>query len=502
MSLKLCLAFLFWGIGVLVGFGKDVRCTEWLTPLHSFAEAQATYINPDMDIVKRLDNILTESKMGVVAHYYMDVELQGVLQALNFEHVFIADSLAMGDAAVRMCEKGCTSISVLGVDFMAESVRAIMQKSGWGHIPVYRSVEKSIGCSLAESAERLVYGAWLEKASKATNPLHVVYINTSLETKSKSSSIVPTITCTSSNVVQTMLQAAIDIGPELTVWYGPDTEMGHNLQTMFDRILENWDDAQIKSLHPMHDHASISTLRENLNVFPNGKCVVHQVFNEGVVETLKESYPNAYMSAHLEVPGDMFQVAMEASLTDDGVVGSTSDILNFITKKVKQVATNTCKNAAKTAGISKEGKTRLQFILGTEAGMVTSIVKNVQSILRETGMGEKVEAEIVFPVAAEAVTSDGDGGIVPGVSGSEGCSTAGGCATCPFMKMNDLDALVDLAETVAEGKHEMLVGHAPPDRLKGDEIEMGIKPILHMRHLMKENRFDPKLVSEVLEFRK
>ena len=95
-------------------------------------------------------------------------------------------------------------------------------------------------------------------------------------------------------------------------------------------------------------------------MFPNGKCVVHQVFNEGVVETLKEKYPNAYMSAHLEVPGDMFQVAMEASLTDDGVVGSTSDILNFITKKVKQVATDTNKNETKVARITPEGKKTLQ----------------------------------------------------------------------------------------------------------------------------------------------
>lgn len=85
----------------------------------------------------------------------MDVELQGVLSALSYPHVFIADSLAMGDAAVKMCEAGCTSVAVLGVDFMAESVRAIMGKSGFSHIPVYRSVEKAIGCSLAESAEKV-----------------------------------------------------------------------------------------------------------------------------------------------------------------------------------------------------------------------------------------------------------------------------------------------------------------------------------------------------------
>lgn len=97
-----------------------------------------------------------------------------------------------------------------------------------------------------------MYGAWLEKAKKASNPLHVVYINTSLETKAKSSTIIPTITCTSSNVVQTMLQASAEM-PGVDLFYGPDTEMGHNLQTMFDGILGSWTDEQIKKLHPMHD---------------------------------------------------------------------------------------------------------------------------------------------------------------------------------------------------------------------------------------------------------
>ena len=94
----------------------------------------------------------------------------------------------------------------------------------------------------------------------------------------------------------------------------------------------------------------------------------------------------------------------------------------------------------------------LQFILGTEAGMVTSIVKNVKNILAENPSAKgRVTAEIVFPVAAEAVMVDAESefGIVPGVSGGEGCSTAGGCATCPFMKMNDLDKLVDIANTIA-----------------------------------------------------
>ena len=44
---------------------------------------------------------------------------------------------------------------------------------------------------------------------------------------------------------------------------------------------------------------------------------------------------------------------------------------------------------------------------------------------------------------------------VPGVAGGEGCSTAGGCANCPYMKMNDLDALLEEEE---DGLKKTLVG--------------------------------------------
>ena len=65
-----------------------------------------------------------------------------------------------------------------------------------------------IGCTLAEAAESEGYLKWLEgSGEQAERNLHVVYINTSLRTKAQSQYRVPTITCTSSNVVKTVLQA-------------------------------------------------------------------------------------------------------------------------------------------------------------------------------------------------------------------------------------------------------------------------------------------------------
>lgn len=248
------------------------------------------------------------------------------------------------------------------------------------------------------------------------------------------------------------------------------------------------------------------------------------MFGGDVVKTVKEEYADAYVTAHLEVPGEMFQIAMSKSLEGKGAVGSTSDILSFISDKVKEVVAEEEMNPSNS-------KRRLQFVLGTEAGMVTSIVKSVKTILSgSNNNGSKQgEAEIVFPVASEALTAtvgDEDLAVVPGVSGSEGCSTAGGCATCPFMKMNDLDALTDLITMVNDAKdfnnkttsssnnnHNQkrsknlselsLNGHLPPQRLQNiklngiNAVELGVLPIMHMRHFMAKKELSDELVDSI-----
>ena len=82
---------------------------------------------------------------------------------------------------------------------------------------MYRLSEQYIGCSLAEAAERAAYAAYLTKGSQTKNSLHVVYINTSLKSKAHAQHLIPTITCTSSNVIKTILQAFAQI-PDVTIW--------------------------------------------------------------------------------------------------------------------------------------------------------------------------------------------------------------------------------------------------------------------------------------------
>ena len=462
-----------------------------LIPEGAFAEAQAAFLRPDRTLVDQLTKLLREKNAGVVAHFYMDPELQGVLSSCDWPHIHVSDSLAMADRAIAMAEQGVRTVAVLGVDFMSENVRAMLDASGYEHIPVYRVTADPIGCSLAESAEAPAYGAYLAKAAETPRSLHVVYINTSLVTKAKAHALVPTITCTSSNVVQTVLQAAAQI-PDVHIWFGPDTYMGDNLAHMFRSLAEMSDD-QIRELHPAHDQASVRSLLPRFHFFEQGTCIVHHMFGKEVVGLVRKHYADVFVTAHLEVPGEMFELGLEAQRHGNGVVGSTSNILAFILGKVDEA-------------IARGEHANLRFILGTEAGMITPIVRQVQDKLRDYASegGSGISAQIIFPVASEAVAQDAEIGlgVVPGVSGGEGCSTAGCCATCPYMKMNSLRALIALLRRVDVEPQSNLVPFEPRkyvQQIRGrTAADLGGEPILHMREFQRKGELPPALVDDVL----
>ena len=147
-----------------------------------------------------------------------------------------------------------------------------------------------------------------------------------------------------------------------------------------------------------------------------------------------------------QVPGEMFKLAMAAKRRGMGVVGSTQNILDFIAAKLstalEQPYPDKCALPCALAGfigpsgrvlppallqpVSRHGSTvcqnsgncsdisgfhnpvhvhRLQFILGTEAGMITAITQRVETMLKESGRGD-VEVEIVFPVSPDAISTD------------------------------------------------------------------------------------------------
>ena len=467
----------------------------------AFAEAQDAFLRPNPSMIDALANIVEEKKIGIVAHFYMDPQVQGVLSsaAERWPHIKISDSLVMADGAVKMAEAGCTTIVVLGVDFMSENVRAILDEAGYSNVAVYRMSSDAIGCSLAEAAESPAYEKYLSQAGQTPNSLHVVYINTSLKTKAEANEVVPTITCTSSNVVQTVLQAFAQV-PQANVWYGPDTYMGRNLAQLFTSLATAAPE-EVAELHPQHTPETIAALLPRLRYFDEGTCIVHHLFGGEVCNLVRQGYSDAYIAAHFEVPGEMFTLAMEARTRGMGVVGSTQNILDFIAARLEEA-------------LARPFPDTLKFVLGTEVGMLTAIVRKVQAMLQAAGRDD-IKVEIVFPVSPDAITTDkqttaaggeitlpGGLSVVPGPAAGEGCSMEGGCASCPYMKMNSLDALMKVCERVGDATGEAMLEAFKPrpyTELVGGKTmaQAGCVPILHMRGFQTGKKLPDALVVDI-----
>jgi quinolinate synthase len=140
--------------------------------------------------------------------------------------------------------------------------------------------------------------------------------------------------------------------------------------------------------------------------------------------------------------------------------------------------------------------------------MVTSIVRKVQSMLVSADRGD-VEVEIIFPVSPDAITVLGEGSsslpggipIVPGPAGGEGCSQEGGCASCPYMKMNSLSALMNVCQKVGTGSEDGLSPWKPrpySELIQGKTMaQAGCIPILHMRHFQKNGFLSKDLAHDM-----
>ena len=92
--------------------------------------------------------------------------------------------------------------------------------------------------------------------------------------------------------------------------------------------------------------------------------------------------------------------------------------------------------------------------------------------------------------------------IVPGPAAGEGCSSdEGGCASCPYMKMNSLDALLRVAGLIGtEAGEAMLAAHAPRTYAGAAEGEAsvaarGCVPILHMRDFQRDGAFSERFAG-------
>jgi len=256
----------------------------------------------------RIKQLLNEKDAVLVAHYYVDAEIQELAEETGGT---VADSLEMARFGSN---HPASTLVVAGVRFMGETAKIL-------------NPEKTVIMPTLQAECSLDISAPIDKFSKFCdrNPDRtvVVYANTSAAVKARADWVV-----TSSNAVA-IIEYLHEKGQK--VLWGPDKHLGQYIQQKTDADMLIWD----------------------------GACVVHEAFKSDALENLRKHYPKAAVLVHPESP---MGVVAQAD-----VVGSTTSLIQAVTElpnsqfivatdngifhKMKQVAGNKQLIEAPTAGV-------------------------------------------------------------------------------------------------------------------------------------------------------
>jgi quinolinate synthase len=222
-------------------------------------------VDVQMDLFAEIERLKKEKNAIVLAHYYVDADIQDVSD-------FLGDSLGLAQKAQST---NADMIVFAGVHFMAETAK-ILNPNKKVVLPDLKA-----GCSLADSAPAPMF-----KAFKEQHPDHLVisYINCSSEIKALSD-----IICTSSNA-----EAILNSLPaDQKIIFAPDKNLGGYLNKKTGRNMLLW----------------------------NGACMVHEIFSLEKITKLQVRHPNAKLIAHPECEEAVLRIA--------DFVGSTTQLLKY-----------------------------------------------------------------------------------------------------------------------------------------------------------------------------
>ncbi|NGM61120.1 quinolinate synthase NadA [Sphingobacterium sp. SGG-5] len=222
-------------------------------------------IDPTIDLVEEINRLKKEKNAVILAHYYQESEIQDLAD-------YIGDSLGLSQQAAKT---DADVIVFAGVHFMAETAK-ILSPTKKVLLPDLKA-----GCSLSDSCPPHLFAKFKEQYP---DHLVITYVNCTAELKALSD-----IVCTSSNAVQ-----IVESLPESQkIIFGPDRNLGDYVKRKTGRNLVLW----------------------------NGACMVHEIFSQEKIDTLRSAYPDAKFIAHPECEDHI--------LAQADFIGSTSGMLKF-----------------------------------------------------------------------------------------------------------------------------------------------------------------------------
>jgi len=226
----------------------------------------------DKDQLKsRIKQLLQDQNAVLVAHYYVDGDLQELAEETGG---CVADSLEMARFGTT---SDADTIVVCGVRFMGETAKILN--------PEKRILMPDLNatCSLDEGCPADEFSAFCDE-----HPDHtvVVYANTSAEVKARSDWTV------TSGIALPIIRHLAEKG-EKVLW-APDRHLGSYIQKQTGADILLWP----------------------------GSCVVHEEFKSFALERLAQLHPHAAILVHPESPENIIQQA--------DVVGSTTALIKAV----------------------------------------------------------------------------------------------------------------------------------------------------------------------------
>lgn len=220
---------------------------------------------------QRIIKLLKEQKAVLVAHYYVDGDLQALAEETGG---CVADSLEMARYGSASDAK---TLVVCGVRFMGETAKILN--------PEKKVIMPDLNatCSLDEGCPADRFGEFCDQHPDRTV---VVYANTSAAVKARADWMV------TSGIALPIVQHLTKQGKKI-LW-APDKHLGHYVQKQTGADMIFW----------------------------QGSCVVHEEFKSVALERLRRLHPDAAVLVHPESPDNIVEQA--------DVIGSTTALIKAV----------------------------------------------------------------------------------------------------------------------------------------------------------------------------
>lgn len=240
-------------------------------PVTAEIESLRPHYTPERkeEVKARIKQLLKEQDAVLVAHYYVDEDLQELAEETGG---YVSDSL---DMAKFGNEHSAQTLLVAGVRFMGETAK-ILNPEKRVLMPTLEAE-----CSLDLSCPIDDFNAFCDQHPEHTV---VVYSNTSIEVKARADYVV------TSGIALKLVTWLGEQGKK--VLWAPDKHLGRYIERVTGVDMTLW----------------------------KGSCIVHDEFKSRALGKLAEEYPDAAILAHPESPEEILLLA--------DVVGSTTQIIN------------------------------------------------------------------------------------------------------------------------------------------------------------------------------